>query len=279
MSLHDLDVCLATLIGRPFRNRTWSAIEGESTTNAVFRGQGEGGDVVLKVLSSPRAARAEVRGLTEWGPQAGWRVPRVHAADLDRGFVVMEDLGAQPSAREVTSVETARRAGRRLASLHGLEVVDDDPLPFAEAWRSRVQRGLREAKRVDLDAATRTGVEELVVEAGAMEGVARCPCHRDFRPRNWIRPAGQDDMAVIDFEQSRLDDPLADFVRFFEDEADPRVRDAFREGYGRNWSTADERRFAAHAALHALNTLSWAQRHGDVRFVTAARRRLEELGI
>lgn len=282
MGDENREAFLAQALGAPFRNHRWFRIHRATATNAIYRGRSASGPpLILKVVANSRALQNEVRGLRHWGPAAGWRTPELLAADETRGVLVMEDLAAVTLADDDAGLQACdlRAAGAALARLHGLDVPDDDPMPFAEAWERRCASGLGQAEALGITPERRRRAEEQLRLAGSMTGVRRRPCHRDFRPRNWMRRPEGESLAVIDFEQSRLDDPVVDFVRFFEEEFCSERRAAFREGYGRSWSEAEELRFCAYAILHALSTLSWAQRHGDVRFVSGAERRLQELGI
>jgi tRNA A-37 threonylcarbamoyl transferase component Bud32 len=273
-------------LGRRFAGFSWREMSPGLATNRIFCAPDET-DLVLKQLASPAAAEREARGLGEWGPAAGWRSPRLVAVDPKHRVIVMEQLrGAGPFAEADLTEALWMEAGRKLRRLHELDLLDDDSVPLHLAWPRRLESSMQKAHRAGLEGGRLRRLEH---ELGAFDypvDTVRRPCHRDYRPRNWMHGGDAGDLAIIDFEQSRFDDPLVDFVRLLEDGARPAensgakmARAAFFTGYGRVLQREEEERLRILSLRHALDTLIWARRHEDVRFVTSAEARLRSLGI
>lgn len=114
----------------------------------------------------------------------------------------------------------------------------------------------------------------------AFSGEHPTPCHRDYCPANWlVTPAGTW-AGIIDFEFSYWDVRAADFTRYAEwDWIDhPERIEAFFEGYGRSWSTAEEQQRQVCLALYALSAMVWGEETGYRGFAAEGRRALSFLG-
>jgi N-acetylmuramate 1-kinase len=159
----------------------------------------------------------------------GVPVPRVLAADCDRGFMLVEDLGAQtladwkdrPWSLLSLYFERAVRLGERIARLPVESVADLNPRLDGALLRRELQqtwdlflapRGLTgdgvltEALRVALDAiCDRLG-----------SGPA-APCHRDFMSRNLMPLDDQGGLAVLDHQDLRLGPAFYDLASLLND--------------------------------------------------------------
>lgn len=215
------------------------------------------------------------------------------------GTAHRDGTGAQPPEPQPGSDRTAiaHAAGRFLAALHALPIPDLDRVPPPQALGLRIASSLERARRsgavrpVDvraLDRATRRLLPRLGSGRGAApsaeDWLCRVPCHRDFRPGNWVvdaAPSAPSPMVInnaraptavgiIDFEHARLDLPLQDFVKLNSGlfRRDPALRRAFVAGYGRDpagpgtdpWVSSV---LALLTGLHGVSTLAWAAEHGD----------------
>ena len=98
--------------------------------------------------------------------------------------------------------------------------------------------------------------------AGPVITGPRVPCHRDFRPRNWIverRSSNALRLRVVDFEHARADAWLVDGVRLSAGEwrENPSRRHAFLAGYGHELSAREEAQLERLAALDELGAIAW----------------------
>lgn len=146
-----------------------------------------------------------IRDLLEAG---GLRVPAVVARDLDQGFLLLEDLGAQTLLHvldEASADALFDTAMARLVQLQSIAVPDDFPaydealllreLRLFDEWFLGVHLG------IDLDAGERAqlhGVYRVLVESALAQ--PQVLVHRDYMPRN-LMPCG-DDAAVLDFQDA-----------------------------------------------------------------------------
>lgn len=218
--------------------------------------------VVVKTYRSDRAWSQARRALTEF--VHALPAPRLFRADRETRRVWMTHLsGAAPSP---TDVEAHRRAGAWLRRLHEVPVEDVDEMGLAEAIDARVRALLRK----DGGRLPRALVAELVPPRASER---RVPCHRDFTPSNWLVA---EDLAVVDFEHSRLDDPMGDLAKLAADvwPHAPGCRAAFAEGYG----PIDEAALANWVRVHIVATWLWGLDHGDASFVALAERGWDTLG-
>ena len=88
-------------------------------------------------------------------------------------------------------------------------------------------------------------------------GGARCWCHRDVQPQNWLVGDG---FALVDFEHCRPDHPLEDWVRLEARGWSSDRRAAFVRGYGME---PDEDELRAVLLGYGVATAAWAAEHGD----------------
>lgn len=194
-------------------------------------------------------------------------VPSI-VAELERAIVLSWIEGRAASDDD----DVHERAGALLRRIHGVPVVDDDPLSIPDAIAARVDRWAARARGLVPDATIDRVIA--LVDPCCFADAHRVQCHRDYTPGNWIvREDGS--VAAIDFGQARLDLPQWDLVKLAADvwPAAPRLRERFLAGYG----AAEDPRLPQLVALHGLQTLVWGIEHRDVPFVALGRRVLESL--
>jgi N-acetylmuramate 1-kinase len=206
---------------------------------------------------------------------AGVPVPRVLAADCERGWMLLQDLGEQTLAelrdrpwRELAAYfEKAATLAARIAALP-LDVVRDlnPPLDGALMLRELAQtrqlflepQGL--LPPLALDAA----LEDLCGELAADPPV---PCHRDYMARNLV-PEGADGVAVLDHQDLRLGPPAYDLASLLNDTLFP-PRGLERRLVDAAFPTAAGRlryhRAAAQRTLKAIGTYAAFARRGSSR--------------
>jgi aminoglycoside/choline kinase family phosphotransferase len=250
-------------------------IRGDVSPRLYFRIESES-KVVAVYPESERGALQRFLATTRLFTTAGIRVPLVHAADGDRGFMLLEDLGTvsvfdlaagrwsdlRPHFIEALAA-LARLAARPTADFASVN-------PPLDA--TRLGRELLDARRVFLDRPEFSGDDDQrralqVALEKLLAGLARIPlvpAHRDFMSRNLMLPPSGS-VAVIDHQDACLaprDYDLASLLNdsFFpspeqEDELLADLSIGRREGY---------RRCAVQRTLKATATfIKFASRGSD----------------
>jgi aminoglycoside/choline kinase family phosphotransferase len=209
---------------------------------------------------------------------AGVPVPRVLAADCERGWMLLRDLGEHTLAelrdrpwRELAAYfESAAALAARIAALP-LDVVRDlnPPLDGALMLRELAQTRqlflepqglLPPVERTLLDAA----LEDLCGELAADPAV---PCHRDYMARNLV-PEGADGVAVLDHQDLRLGPPAYDLASLLNDTLFPPRRLEGRLVDAAFPTAAGKLRYhraAAQRTLKAVGTYAAFARRGSSR--------------
>jgi N-acetylmuramate 1-kinase len=160
---------------------------------------------------------------------AGVRVPRILAADCQRGWMLLEDLGpctladlGDRSWNELAGYFAAALAhGQRIAGLPAAAVADLNP-PLG---RELLARELAQTWEVflapnsltgdpPLAAALRQALDEVCDRLGAEPPV---PCHRDFMARNLMPLPERPGIGVLDHQDLRLGPPLYDLASLLND--------------------------------------------------------------
>jgi tRNA A-37 threonylcarbamoyl transferase component Bud32 len=223
----------------------------------------------------------EVDAYRRWAPHLGRRCPDLLAADEQLGVLLLSAVDGQ-LAQDLdldarADAEMYRQAGEVLAMLHTLPVSDHGDDPVGAFVESAERWNLRADGIVSSD--DRSWVHERVAEITPMlAGTRRCPCHRDFTPRNWIVGADAN-VRIIDFGHTRADFWILDVDKLWSDQwiARPDRQAAFWDGYGSE-PTDDERVvLEAASALGALSTIVWSRDHRDAEYEAHGRRHLARL--
>ncbi|MFA5552093.1 MAG: aminoglycoside phosphotransferase family protein [Trueperaceae bacterium] len=285
------------------RDVSWD--HGESEVWALTA---EGGRAVVKVHRQARKFRNERAAYTDWLPQLrprlepGTCVPELLAVHDEHPRALLLGLaeGEPLDARQTTpQLEAAvhERAGRFLRSLHGIDLHDADPMPLADAYELRLRAWIKRAAGIFPEAVTGAVSSALAETLPFVAGQARVACHRDFTPRNWLVPLGdQPDwspaasageradggvLTVIDFEHSQPDLYLTDLLRLWVGawRRRPDLRSSFLKGYGRSLTSAEEEALRGLAAFWAFSTVVWASEHRDGAFERAGWKTLSWLGL
>ncbi len=155
----------------------------------------------------------------------GVRVPRVLARDVDNGFLLLEDLGAQTLLHVVTDSNADELFEAAVAQLLKLQAIAPPTgLPaYDEALLSRELRLFDEwflgrhlgiepdcGDLENLDAAYRVLIDAALAQP-------RVLVHRDFMPRNLMPIDGADGPAVLDFQDAVVGPIAYDPTSLFKD--------------------------------------------------------------
>lgn len=159
----------------------------------------------------------------------GVRVPRVFAADCERGWMLLEDLGPRtlgdwrdrPWSELVLYFEQALRCIERISRIPAGRVAGLNPVLGLELLRKELAqtwdlflapRGLTGGEA--LTAALRAALDEICARLAAEPPV---PCHRDFMSRNLMPLDERGGVAVLDHQDLRLGPPLYDVASLLND--------------------------------------------------------------
>jgi Ser/Thr protein kinase RdoA (MazF antagonist) len=250
----------------------WVRLDAARGSTAVFGlTSADGRDRVVKQFRSPRAFEQERRALSQWFGDAkigGARTPRLIADAPELAALILERLPGAAANQDSPIVHSA--AGRFLAALHQLEVIDDDPVPLAEALTQRTRAWLRRAAAA-LEPEQARIVELHGPRPELFTDARRVACHRDFAPRNWLWDGER--LAVVDFEHARPDLALVDLAKLCVGSwaQRPDLAVAFFAGYGRSPSDLEREQLRALVVLHGLASLAWGQERGDAELVMEGR--------
>jgi N-acetylmuramate 1-kinase len=204
---------------------------------------------------------------------AGVPVPRVFAADCERGWMLLQDLGEHTLAelhdrpwRDLAAYfETAAALAARIAALP-LDVVRElnPPLDGALMLRELAQTRQLFLEPQGLLPPLAAALEDLCGELAADPPV---PCHRDYMARNLV-PDGADGVAVLDHQDLRLGPPAYDLASLLNDTLFP-PRGLERRLVDAAFPTAAGRlryhRAAAQRTLKAVGTYAAFARRGSAR--------------
>ncbi|TZF91589.1 aminoglycoside phosphotransferase family protein [Cognatilysobacter lacus] len=155
----------------------------------------------------------------------GVRVPRVLARDVDTGFLLLEDLGAQTYLHVITDTnadELFEAAVTQLLRLQSIAPPSNLPA-YDEALLARELRlfdewFLTQHLRIELD---RDDLEDLdaayrfLIDAALAQ--PRVLVHRDFMPRNLMPTDDGDGPAVLDFQDAVVGPIAYDALSLFKD--------------------------------------------------------------
>lgn len=263
---------------------SWDHGNSDVTRLALASGK----SAYLKRFRSPRKFEQERSAYRDWCPRlphcarllgATTEPARALLVNAMPGRPLLGRSGPGDSSSGALPHEDQRaayaKAGAFLATLHGLDADDTDPVAVPDAWRLRTQTWAKRAGPV-LDAESLTAVMEIAAAPwpSAAPVPKRVPCHRDFTERNWLVDGPH--FTVIDFEHARLDWSLVDVERTLSSipKGVDGLAESFLKGYG--WSNRPEdmallRRVSAVAALCQV---VWAVEHRDAAFEHAGRERL-----
>lgn len=230
------------------RPLTWTRLAGDGSTRRIFRASREGVSAVavanpLPAVRTRPDENDSFLAAREYLHQCGVRVPEVFAADLERGFLLLEDLGdlrlydtlrgggdPEPRYREALQLLVRMQIPRGPAFRPDLVanppytpefVVDREARYFHE----ELVRGLRgsdhafaeiepECRRLAV-AAVAGAPAASALDAAALRARRPVFLHRDYQSRNLMVTG--DALVVIDFQGARLGPPEYDLAALLYD--------------------------------------------------------------
>lgn len=199
---------------------------GDASQRRYFRANSEGRSLIIMDAPPPRERVEPFLTVAGLFREAGVQTPRVHAADPERGFVLLDDFGDRCYLDELDDASADRLYGDALAALLRLQTRVDPVrcrLPaYDEALLRRelevfrewcLQRWLKLDLRPSDEALLEQVWQRLV--ASALEQPQVC-VHRDFHSRNlMLTEAGNP--GVLDFQDAVVGPITYDAVSLLRD--------------------------------------------------------------
>ncbi len=275
--IDDAGGLTAWLAARGWAHAEVEVLRGDVSPRRYLRVRCGGERGILAVYpESVRSSAARFLRTGELLAAAGVRVPRVLAADLDAGLMLVEDLGRETLyERALDWPERApwwRKAATTIRALRGIHVADLltlNPALDTELLR----RELRQTTELVLEPAlaaepallgeTTAALDAICVELGV---AAPVPCHRDFMARNLV-PLADGGLAVLDHQDLRLGPAAYDWASLLNDSlfAPPALERALLELAGSDGvALGDYHRAAVQRGFKAAGTfVSFARRGSD----------------
>lgn len=198
------------------------AVAGDASFRRYYRIAWAGGSAIACYAPPATEKNAEFVAVREQFERAGVRVPALFAADLEHGYLLLEDLGDAlllPALDAATADAWYGRAMTLLATLAGAPCAElppyDDAVLGAElalfpAWFCD---GLLRRPLVPEEQACFEALCARLLEAAAAQ--PRVPVHRDFHSRNLLVSAGE--LATIDFQDALCGPLTYDLVSLLKD--------------------------------------------------------------
>jgi hypothetical protein len=173
------------------------------------------------VMSSPPELEnnAQFVALAELFAAHGVGVPRLHAVDAARGWMLMDDLGVTQFADVYAAGGAAAVLPAALDTLHRLQRIDDERIPPYTRQRFEDELGiylewflgalLDRPPPAELEAVFAALIE-------STEAQPRCCVHRDFHARNLLLSA-DGGVGVVDFQDALMGPATYDLASLLRD--------------------------------------------------------------
>lgn len=256
-----------------------------SFSNQVYRVEGPGGPVILKLLKSASKWWAD-RFVPPLLADKDLPVPDVlGAGQVGEDYWITFSLLPGVNLEDVIDrapPDTFCEAGRLLARLHtitfptygrpGPDGLFETYTDWAGHFRARLERFLAHPLVVPyLSPAERQACRDFFDRhEETLRGGHPCVVHRDYRPGNLlVDPVTYAITGLLDFEAVQSGDPGVDFAKveseFFRQRPDARPH--FHAGYASVRSLPDPREMLLHDLINCIGGIGWAEEHNDKSFL------------
>ncbi|NQX90410.1 MAG: phosphotransferase [Halioglobus sp.] len=204
---------------------TLTAVSEDASARRYFRFHQGGQNHVLVDAPPTTEKNREFLAVRALLAQQGIRVPALRAADLEQGYLLLEDLGDRLLLSELSGRSADRYYGQAFGLLLQMAAIDTRGAglkcydrALLEEELSRFQRwfvvGLLDHALTDSEEDLLKAVSELLVTGALAQPHALV--HRDFHSRN-LMLVDRDDMAIIDFQDAVIGPVTYDLVSLLRD--------------------------------------------------------------
>ncbi|MBA1194273.1 phosphotransferase [Pseudomonas entomophila] len=249
---------------------TLSAASSDASFRRYFRWQGEGRSFVVMDAPPPQENCRPFVEIDRLLASAGVHVPVLHAEDLERGFLLLGDMGLQTYLDVIDADNADALFADAIDALLAIQRLPREaPLPhYDDALLRRelqlfpewyVGRELGLTPTADQQAAWARVCQQLIDSALAQPQVL---VHRDFMPRNLM--LSTPNPGVLDFQDAVYGPVTYDITCLFKDAflSWPAVRvEGWLRGYWERARTAGIPVQSTFEAFHRASDLMGVQRH------------------
>ena len=203
-------------------------IAGDASPRKYYRVRLNGAqttNTVIAVESPPTEKNEEFLRIRELLAAGGVRVPALIAADIEQGYLLLEDLGDETLLPHLSDTSVSQWYGRGLASLADLARINPAPASLEAYGAPKLMQEMRLftdwfiprlltlPMTHELEAAFSGLAELLIANAQAQPQVL---VHRDFHSRN-LMVLPDNELAVIDFQDAVIGAVTYDPVSLLKD--------------------------------------------------------------
>lgn len=200
-------------------------VAGDASNRRYFRLLFDRSSYILAVAPPATEKNAEFLAVREMLEKAGVTVPILHGADLERGYLLLGDLGQRmllPELNENTADACYQTAFEVLCRLWGIDPADPDWPAYDHALLNEelgrfpqwFVESLLGVQLTAVDSAAWQGFAALMVESALEQ--PRVLVHRDFHSRN-LMPQPDGSLGVIDFQDAVIGPITYDLVSLLRD--------------------------------------------------------------
>lgn len=199
----------------------FDALPAEASTRRFFRVRSAAlGDSFIAMHSPPRSEdNPRFVRLARRLRRHGLGAPRIHGADLARGFVLMEDLGATDFAAAYAQGQVDAPLAAAIDALARLQTLPADGIPDYTAQRLRDELGIfaeHLARRLLGTAPPPCFADAAEALIDAAQSVPRAVVHRDYHCRNLIWRA-DGTVGIVDFQDALVGPSCYDIASLLRD--------------------------------------------------------------
>ena len=203
-------------------------LAGDASFRRYFRIIGEGRQAVLMDAPPPHEDPRPFIAVAEWLGEVGLTAPQILARDLDRGLLLLGDLG-DARLRETLDADPAREdelyrlATDLLVHLHGHAPMAGLPPHGLDQWLDELMLftdWYAPALGLEVDRETYRAAWTEVLAAVAADGLGPVTVLRDYHAENVMLVAGRQGVAhlgLLDFQDALAGHPAYDLASVLED--------------------------------------------------------------
>ena len=162
--------------------------------------------------------------MTERLAKAGVRVPKIYTRDIDKGFLLIEDLGSVHLLQRLDAGNYQDYYTKAINEIIKMQEADTAGLPLYDADFLRFEMELMQEWYLEKYLGEGLDTQEKQIISDTIDQVAKIVLsqpqgvfvHRDFHSRN-IMLTDQDEVAVIDYQDARVGAITYDLVSLLRD--------------------------------------------------------------